>query len=167
MLTRFSLLASFSVSYFIMLGIIKNNVFLNFLFDSLFGKCWLIPALDAGRPRRRFCPPFCHSFWLLSNLIRNYRWSLNLNIFQMSNPIIFIFSLFTNHFTHSLYINKCYKINLLKKYFVVMIRDRKQYIKFHLIGNKYETKRLLNNAMFMFSRWWKSMYEMTFPCKMS
>lgn len=26
-----------------------------------------------------------------------------------------------------------------------MIRDRKQYIKFHLIGNKYETKKLLNN----------------------
>lgn len=65
--------------------------FFEFLFNSPFGKCWLIPALNAGRPRRRFCPTFCHSFWLLSNLIRNYCWSLILNISQMSNPIFFIY----------------------------------------------------------------------------
>lgn len=88
-------------------------------------------------------------------------------IFLKCRTRLFLFSLFTNYFTHALYINNCYKINLLKKYFVVMIRERKHYTKFHLIGNKYETKRFLTNAMFMFSRWWKSMYEMTFPCKMS
>lgn len=33
---------------------------------------WLIPALNAGRPWRCFCPTFCHSsFLMLSNLIRN------------------------------------------------------------------------------------------------
>lgn len=88
--TRFSLFASFSVSYFMMLGF-KKTFFFEFLFNSPFGKCWLIPALNAGRPRRRFCPTFCHSFWLLSNLIRNYRWSLILNISQMSNPNFLIY----------------------------------------------------------------------------
>lgn len=166
MLTRFSLLASFSVSYFMMLGIIKTTFswifcLIPFLVNVGWYLHWMRDDHDGDSVPPSAILSDCWATWSETTVGRS-TW-----IFLKCRTRLFLFSLFTNHFTHALYINKCYKINLLKKYFVVMIRDRKQYIKFHLIGNKYETKRFLTDAMFMFSRWWKSLYEMTFPCKMS
>lgn len=118
--TRFSLFASFSVSYFMMLGFNKTLGFFSF--------CLILPLVNVGWYLHWMrddhdgdsVPPSailsdCWATWSETTVGRS-SW-IFLKCQTRSFLFILSFSIFTIHLLYALYINKCYKIKLSNKLF--------------------------------------------------